>query len=478
MPGDYLKTARVLVVDDVEKEALPIMLALSMSGIGYIYFKGENIEDLPSEPFKGIRLVFLDLQLGLGGDSNIVLPKTVNVLKKLIDPETMPLLIICWTRHEEDIQQFSKMAMDAVPGLKPGFIKNMPKPKMDVESWKKNELWSDIKKTIEQYPAVRILWDWEQVVHEAVTDTTQALADAVKESINADVSGDFQNQWMDNLLKVLRAMVKAETGKTATKVTAPRALFNVLNTLASDRLTHKFSDKEISYSDVILPQENEKISDSQKATLNQMILIEPIQPGDFSVRPGNIYLPDSELKENCLHAIAKLDFAKLAGQMLEIKKDDQECQGLKEEIGKIKTDLRRKPDDKILEERLKEKENKIKQLAFSRCRPILLEISPFCDFSQNKRPVSRFIAGLLVQQEHLGCIKETGRAFFMHRLPSLFVYGLGGMWIPIFNSRFQFGVPVELVHNKPLCRIRSQALVDIQAWAASQASRPGKLSIE
>ena len=60
---NILKTARVVVVDDVESEATPLLLALAKIGIGAWYFTGD-VDKLPKSHLDGIRVVFLDLRLG------------------------------------------------------------------------------------------------------------------------------------------------------------------------------------------------------------------------------------------------------------------------------------------------------------------------------------------------------------------------------------------------------------------------------
>src|SRR3989339_734888 len=103
MAIENLSTSRVLVVDDKPEEAIPILTALSEVGVGCVYVKGDDYERLPTKPIEGIRLVFLDMRLGEGGDQKGVLSKTLHVLKKCVSPNTMPLVVVCWTMHPEDV---------------------------------------------------------------------------------------------------------------------------------------------------------------------------------------------------------------------------------------------------------------------------------------------------------------------------------------------------------------------------------------
>lgn len=479
MSFNYLKTARILIIDDQPEEVLPIMLALSNLGIGFIYHKGDRVEDLPKEPFLGIRLVFLDLRLDIGGNTNQVLSKTVNVLKRLVDPNTMPLIVICWTKHPGDYEEFSKKATKHIPGLKPGFIKSFPKPGNLLVDQNKNNLIEDIQEIIGQYPAVQILWDWEQVVHEAVSDTTQTLADTVSKSTKDIDNEQFQEKWLNNLLEVLRTMVKAEIGQVVNESNAQRALFSVLNTLVSDRLNHKSIDRESSYSNKIIPKEDDKISGPQIASLNQMILFEPADEDENSVKPGNVYLPKNELNGACVHEICKFDFTAMGNEMIDVTKEKSKGKKLGKEEDKLKNEINKKPGDTNLREKLSgviEEKKKLADDLLKKCKPILIEMTPPCDFLQKKRPVSRFIGGLLVPKHHEKILKNSP---WIHKFDPSNIFGDEEIYILALSSRHQFGVssPEQVIQNKPLCRIRSQALTDIRVWAAFQGARPGKLSI-
>lgn len=476
MSEDYLKTARVLVVDDQPEEAIPIMRSLGRLGIGCIYQRGIKVEDLPEEPFEGIRLVFLDLQLDQEGEAKIVLSKTVSVLKALINTQTMPLLVICWTKHEDYFEKFVSMAVKHIRGLKPGFIEKMKKPANDSEDW--GYLFPGIKEIIKKFPALQITWDWEQVVHDAVSQTTQMLANIVSSDFENDM-GYIRDKWIEGLIKLFRTLVLAESGQIVDKSNAQQALFNVMNALLKDRINHTIFDKKIAYAEVIIPQRNESISETQKARLNQMLLVERVRNEDTSINPGNIYLPDEKLEKNCIHMICNLEFKKLAGEIIEVKNKDPLYSEYKNKEEELKRTINKNSDNKELPGELSSIRRKIKRLPYTirkRCKPILVEISPACDFLQKKRPVSRFIGGILIPEKHKFCLKSGE---YLNRLDPLTLPGIDEIWVPVLNSRYQYGVtyPEKFIKNKPLCRFRSHVLVDIQVWAASRAIRPGKLSI-
>ncbi len=214
---DNLSTSRVLVIDDKPEEAVPILTALGEIGVGCIYLKGDKEEELPKEPVRGTRIVFLDLRLDEGGNQKSVLSKTIGVLKRCVAEETMPLVVVCWTKHPEDIEVFKEMAMNDITGLKPGFIVGMPKPvKGNPEDWR--GILKQIRKKLSPYDAIALVWQWERVVHAAATETSQRLADVSADLVREN--NPSASEWQEGMLRLFRELVKAEVGKTGKKETA------------------------------------------------------------------------------------------------------------------------------------------------------------------------------------------------------------------------------------------------------------------
>ena len=90
----------VVVIDDLLEEALPIIQVLSKNGISSTFYRGNNSMELPSEPMQLIRLVFLDLQLFDTVTDEAQISRTlVNVLKKIISSNNGPYLLVIWSKN-------------------------------------------------------------------------------------------------------------------------------------------------------------------------------------------------------------------------------------------------------------------------------------------------------------------------------------------------------------------------------------------
>src|SRR5580658_387351 len=124
-----LCTARVVVVDDIQDEAMPIIQALGRLGVGSVHIKGDEIEALPQTPLSGVRLVFLDMKLGTAGTPRMTGAHTANVFARVIAAGTAPVLVVLWTRHPEIIEEFQKALFQADPLFRSGvFFTSMDKP--------------------------------------------------------------------------------------------------------------------------------------------------------------------------------------------------------------------------------------------------------------------------------------------------------------------------------------------------------------
>jgi hypothetical protein len=425
MAIENLSTSRVLVVDDKPAEAIPILTALGEAGVGCVYVKGDKAEELPTK-LAGIRLVFLDMRLGEGGDQKSVLSKTLSVLKKCISENTMPLVVVCWTRHPDDVAAFKAMVTQDFPGLMGDYIVAMPKPTSGSPDKWRNTL-RRIEKILRPYDALGLLWQWENVLHEAATETSQTLADT---SARMGANSNSVAAWQEGMFSVCRELIRAYAGKISDGKAVSNALFHMINELAMDRIHHAVLKGSLPCADKLIPHSDSDLGLDDTSRLNQMILVEPVTRDDTSMGPGFVYV-QSRGTANCL-------FKKLGIGIKLIRKY-------------IKGQLA-KP---II--------------------PILIEMSPACDFAQGQRDVCTFIAGLLVPV-------DPSRKSDGHREV------IGPVMMPGYTGAKQIVVTKRLVYacalspsdisNRPICRLRSNVLIDLQVKTAMFKARPGTVCLE
>lgn len=417
MGVENLATARVLVVDDDPLEAMPIIAALSRIGVGCVYVTGEREEDLPDEPFSGIRLVLLDMQLGTGGEQHQGLSKTVSVLDRCILPAAEPFVIVCWTKHKDQVPEFTTMARATRPGLLPEFVLTMPKPPPNPPV-SLDRLLDTIQGLLATHPVLGLLWHWEHAMHSAATTTSDSVAAVAVES---------EQGWDHSLGAVCRALVKAVAGHASDTESAPAYLMQALNEMAVDGIRSTAPAMAPTGAEWLVPS-SDSLSPNQVAALNGALLLDRSSHSLSTAIPGSVYL----LADSFMPYV-----------------------GMRRDLEYLKSDILNKP---VGTEDI-----------------VLVEISPPCDYYQNKLRVSMFVAGVVSD-----CNQSPKSG------PS--IYSVGPCLIPgraapanlLFSFRHVYADSVGPPGKgwTLLTRLRTSVVVDLQAKAAAYRARPGVLSVE
>lgn len=434
-----LQTGRVVVVDDNPKEADPLLKAFSKIGIASTYYSG-NVTELPDNPLKGVRLVALDLHLaGDGrGEAREILGPPLGVLQKLIAPENGPFVVLAWTKHTELIDLLKQSLPSVCPSANPAFIIPLEKDKVkDALSGELDvaKIADKLKEAAKQWSPLDILLLWEQLVHDSASETSGTLSGLA--------ASDDVSVWKTNLNSVLSKLGKASSGKQpADAETFLRAILVTLNLVHLDRLEHSAKGVPTELTDsisVLLTLRDSSGPNVQK--INRMLVLAQVKEGDRTVRPGNLYVKDG------WHQDAESFPANY----------DQLIKEFFDNAGEI--------------ERLR-----------GTSYPILVELTPECDFTQNKNKMGRLVAGLLIPVQPPPKFKNLGPYFYKidpFSINESDHLGAAGDYFLVLSARFLFSVSLDRLANcQPRTRVRRQVLVDLQAWFASHAARPGMLTLK
>ena len=93
---------RIAIVDDDEKQAMPLMRVFSKMNIPYTFYKGNDYRFLPETPENDIRILFLDLNL-LGNrveEEKKIRSILIPTISHIISPQNYPYILILWSRQE------------------------------------------------------------------------------------------------------------------------------------------------------------------------------------------------------------------------------------------------------------------------------------------------------------------------------------------------------------------------------------------
>ena len=78
----YPRNGKVVIIDDVLEEALPLMQSLRSKNVSTLYYSG-RYDELPAEPLNDVRLVFCDLKFNPAEDSKSVIANIHALLNKI-----------------------------------------------------------------------------------------------------------------------------------------------------------------------------------------------------------------------------------------------------------------------------------------------------------------------------------------------------------------------------------------------------------
>ena len=126
-------------------------------------------------------------------------------------------------------------------------------------------------------------------------------------------------------------------------------------------------------------------------------------------------------------------------------------------------------------------EEKVEKIAKAEgnCRYVLVEVTPACDYANNKCEIARFAAGVLVDENEQKSFKiGPAERAFLWEIGPITLGGENGLWHIVLNARlWAFRPWPRRTKANPACRLREEPLVDLQHWLASHASRPGHFAV-
>lgn len=453
-----LQTARALVIDNDYGEAKGVLLALAKLRIGSVYLNGDlELVDNEDDRFRGIRLAFVDMDLI--GDGNAAPEEygaqAAEYLAKAVSQDNGMLAVFIWTKHTEASDQFFSELKKHLPNCSILHIGTMEKPRAadtdDPEAVNDavEEIVRIITEKLDDSIGVRLLWEWEQLIHEAATKTSENLIGVVLSGQKPD-ERDLadMSSGLTRALGVLAAAARERRPDTGIEAASHSflALLPVLqdgSEQASDSFRaipeDKLADLLRVATDVGTAKDRSADRRTRFGRLNRMIHVARRYENDQPLLPGNVYVLDDAMQEG-------LDFD--GNSLL---------------LGVVGPNYQKDADgpDPVL---------------------ILAEVSPACDYAQGKVDTPRVLAGALVPTSKL---KNPPGDLFLYKQCGVFhfdddeVEGLtGGTYHLVLNARFFAGLSSRKIQQRtPLFRIRQTTLVDIQAWLARHGNRPGVITV-
>jgi len=184
-----LNEVKIVIIDDKEEDVKNLLKLLNKRGIPFNhYFKDADINNLPDNPLKNVRLLFLDFVLGTDGQPEKTKISTLlNVLKKVLDFDNGPYIILAWTLHNDGNRNG-----DLITPFKSELYKNndIPKPIaiVDLDKISVMQNFNLIEKKLERYfngdNIFEIILDWESNGKIALASVIKTINDISLQAIS------------------------------------------------------------------------------------------------------------------------------------------------------------------------------------------------------------------------------------------------------------------------------------------------------
>lgn len=486
---NYLSNSKVVIIDDREEEAKPLINGLKKKGIPTLHIK--KITEI-EETMKGIRLIFLDIDLISGvGASHDRSGTIVGVLEKLIDKYNGPYVIVVWSKQAnihmpdlitrikglEDLEKNYLVPIEIVELEKPKYIQMCNESLEDqdndiqnliinLETFLKSESVSlrspqylKIKEELEKYDIVEEKYElspenlekliddlYNQLKDKLEFQTFLAWENMVKNEIINQGNEFLEKKIIDDMGKIFYNLAKAKCGKQLEEEVFISGAYNVLNDLLCDKLEGKMErTDELLKLSALFKSESGEIDERYKcdleeemvALLNTKLLISNVINNE-NIKPGIIYLENEETSKEYKDSI-------YSSIMLHKAMENAFSKG---EYKKFKKDIKSKMD------------------------VINLEISPACDYSQDKIKNYRILRGILVPKEAFEYLYANQIAYYT----SPEIYYNKQIYKMVFSFQ-EFYTQKEISTESIICKLKKDFLKEIQVKLSGHISRLGITSL-
>lgn len=449
---------RVAIVDDKFEQVKYLINDLSKNQISYRYYDG-SLDSLPEEGAcsNDFRILFMDINLINDGilEDKIIISSLNAVLNRLIPENNYPYVLVYWSRHEDDHKELIEKTLfetEQLKNKKPIAFINADKNKyVEMDGTPKEgvdiDIYEDIKKKLESFPAYQSLLQWENLVHLAADKTIQELF---------KFNGTSGEEWSKASLDLLTRFAKASLGNKHIKTSTPEAQIksslSVLNELFKDTLENGISKNAFIENDL---NQTEATSFIDNKLVNSKLLIDSNNITKLSLK-----LPGSTVKQ-----LDNSNLENFVNSILSHQTISSVCG--KEDLGWAGKSNGAK------DRAISEKRNYIRQDAFL----VTTCVDPMCDFVQSKVENCRLVDGVMLQSLALDFIDSRSEANF---ISPIFKYDNKDYFL-VLNYKYLKTTSKDAEPDpksfSTIFRIRQQMLAEIQSKLARHISRQGILSI-
>jgi hypothetical protein len=456
---------RIVIIDDKESQAMPLMKTLSKNKIPFSYHSDDQ-DYLPDHPYLDLRCLFLDINLtDSAGDVRTIVSQLAGVLTRIV-PENVPYILVVWSIKEKDLlPEVEKLFANELLSRKPIVVLTLKKS--DFFDYDPNigdvlkqgfdvigEINKRLTTEITKIDGLEAIIKWENIVH---ISSSEVINDIISlASKNANLNDNLKGIYFKLAEAIWGRQMKADAKEIALKSAA------VFNQLLTDRLEFNVKNNLdlVIIKDIKAPSTFET---KDKAIFNSKLLINSIESEE--TLPGNIY-------EHSGDEIDKFPFGGLIADSILVPLISSDFFSSKNE-GKTSTneDVAKYKNENKKEYGAYEKDIRDKIKAKSKF--ISLEVSPICDYAQKKWKSNRVCPAVLWHGDYLTYI---GKSDNLYVSPPLFI--ADSVFYLVIDFRYFTAFQLDTFKNKKtICQLKHSFLTDIQSFLARHIIRPGITSL-
>jgi hypothetical protein len=443
---------RVVIVDDeIEKEALPLIQALSKRGIPVRFFNG-RASTLPDRPVGKVRLLFLDLKLegmDFSQDPENTAQALKGVVEKIIGPENGPYIIFGWTKTPSHLAAVVKKLSN-----RPVLVLDMEKSSCIVdETCDLTKIEKKFKKKLAEIGTYRLLFKWENLVNDSATNIVNEICRATSTimSLETILYKVAEANWgEDNVAKV--------NGSQRTK-----AALQVFDSLLNDSIDSRVNSSR--FLGLKRPADGNTLDLDFVSKFNSRLLLS--QRTDKKPAPGSVYIEFNRKRKKASEV-----FSQERININIIRK--HVTPEVERQHKKTFSQLPRTDRDNLINVAAEKffknilKESKI----------IFVEITPVCDYAQAQAKHHRIIPGFFLKNEYEKFLNKSQHDISFYISVPVYIDSFAGPYLLLFDLRGFQTIDIDsLKDKKPLLRLRQEMLFDMQHKAGSHFSRPGIVSL-
>lgn len=440
--------SRFVVVDDNRKHLRAITEVIESLGspcLGLVY---DSEHDLDARHFKGVRVLFLDLNLidtSATTDDRSKFAVIAGILDRCISPSGGPFILMIWTAYDtivEDLISYLDEPNALSPHARPLSIGGLSKDKfINLDTGKAKDvdaLRSEIEAAMYKRSPFTALALWEADVLSAASTTVATLNELLPGDL---LTATEREQAVGD---ILGRLASAAVGQPNVHVDRRAAIYAALGPILSDRVVNQQVDKDVSdvWKDAVTEGGREDVDQETAGKINRML---------------HLAVPESE-------SFRATDWGAVSSFPAKWDND---------------VELRRRFG--VTKRQLLGNEFKIGRSDGARCRIRLVRIGAACDHAQNRPGSLVYLLGVEIpcdierKKDRGGVLRLPGAEWSSPRL----VAKVGdGPFVLAVNCRYFVNVPQDEVDGlQSVYRLREQLLMHLISHANNYLSRPGVVQL-